>query len=416
MQGSWLGIAVTAVVILVGAIIGFKQSKTKTQTRAVLWAFLTFPLLVALFCLVVIVYSQQWAMPIFAMACLVIPLSTYGLVLAWGARAAKRTASKMAASPVDASSTVAADAASAAAFVPVKTPSSARETSSKTTGALRPVQADSSLGSAPSKFEPLPNFQEDDAMVSSEEVEPLEVQELATPELESDVHSFVAEEPAPELPVMQEAEATFDEVIEPDEPTETFKHEEYDTVAAAERVVIKGLEPDADFEPALVAQDEDVQDFELVSESPAIETVAEPAIAEIAPMVPVDFEPEVTHAPEEDVQPAVIELVEAESVPETPEKAAPAPTSFEPESYFTKATSLRDKGLYVIAARLYAECAELAEDRPTYKKAVIEQIACYVKGNQLAEARQLAERVKEQSDDLTFPEKVKIDAVLKVTG
>ncbi|WP_303203277.1 hypothetical protein, partial [Raoultibacter timonensis] len=93
-----------------------------------------------------------------------------------------------------------------------------------------------------------------------------------------------------------------------------------------------------------------------------------------------------------------------------------APTAFDPSSYFTKATSLRDRGLFAVAAKLYAECAELTDDRATYRKAVVEQIACYVKANQLEQAQDLAAKLKDASPDLTAIESMKVDAVLRMVS
>ena len=92
----------------------------------------------------------------------------------------------------------------------------------------------------------------------------------------------------------------------------------------------------------------------------------------------------------------------------------PEPTTFDSSSYFAKATSLRDKGLFAVAAKLYAECAELTNDRAVYRKAMIEQIACYVKANQLEQAVCLATEFRNSASDLTAIESLKIDAVLRM--
>ena len=89
---------------------------------------------------------------------------------------------------------------------------------------------------------------------------------------------------------------------------------------------------------------------------------------------------------------------------------------FDPSSYFAKATTLRDKGLFAVAAKLYAECAELAEDRATFRKASIEEIACYVKAAKLGEAQRLAAELKASSSDLSAAEAMKIDAVLRMAA
>ena len=91
----------------------------------------------------------------------------------------------------------------------------------------------------------------------------------------------------------------------------------------------------------------------------------------------------------------------------------PQPVGFDAASYFERATLLRDKGMFAVAARLYAECADLAADRSVVRKAAIEEIACYVKGGRIDRARMLAERLKASAHDLTAVERIKVDAVLK---
>lgn len=140
-----------------------------------------------------------------------------------------------------------------------------------------------------------------------------------------------------------------------------------EAISMAKASVFEEFEP----EPASASQ-----------QAPAVETVPEPKVKYIVPSLIAE---------------------------EPPASLSPV---FDAQRYFTKATSFRDKGLFVIAARLYAECAEQAEDRQTFKKASIQQIACYVKAGQLEEAQGLAEALKATSSDLTPGENIKINAVL----
>lgn len=103
----------------------------------------------------------------------------------------------------------------------------------------------------------------------------------------------------------------------------------------------------------------------------------------------------------------------ADGAPPASAPRAPQPAEFDAASYFERATALRDKGLFVVAARLYAECADLADDRAVVRKAAIEEIACYVKGGRIERARELAEQLNTSAQDLTAVERIKIDAVLK---
>lgn len=96
------------------------------------------------------------------------------------------------------------------------------------------------------------------------------------------------------------------------------------------------------------------------------------------------------------------------------QSAMASDTAFDPERYFMRATLLRDRGLFVAAAKLYAECASLTDDDATYRRATIEQIASYVKGGMGDQARELAEQLKNESTTLTMGERIKVDAVLKL--
>ena len=93
------------------------------------------------------------------------------------------------------------------------------------------------------------------------------------------------------------------------------------------------------------------------------------------------------------------------------------PTVFYPNDYFAKATALRDKGKYLVAARLYAECAERlresAADEDTLRKAQMEQVTCYVKGADIPSAQRLAARLLAGRKDLSAVERIKLEAVLK---
>ncbi len=79
MQYSWLGIALMTGVLVVGLIVGRVLSKDAIQKRASLFAFISLFLALAAFCVSVIMYSQTWAIPLFIIASMLVPIAVYGI-------------------------------------------------------------------------------------------------------------------------------------------------------------------------------------------------------------------------------------------------------------------------------------------------------------------------------------------------
>ncbi len=163
----------------------------------------------------------------------------------------------------------------------------------------------------------------------------------------------------------------------------------------------------------------------------AVESIAAEGVE---PALPMRFDPEASEepaAPEAasarvvpepayDRAPETLSLSDPDAFPLAPEPAseatasqpAPAPTSFDAESYFERASALRDKGLFAVAARLYAECAVQAGDRATVRKAAVEEMACHVKAGSLDQARRVAEELSPELDLMGPADRVKVAAVL----
>ena len=76
MQGSLLGIGLMAAVVVIGSIVGFRRSATRAQMQATFGAFASLAVLVVLFCGIVVVMSQMWALPLFACASVAVPIAT----------------------------------------------------------------------------------------------------------------------------------------------------------------------------------------------------------------------------------------------------------------------------------------------------------------------------------------------------
>ncbi|MCI8468261.1 MAG: hypothetical protein HFJ75_01960 [Eggerthellaceae bacterium] len=474
MQNSWIGIALMAVVVLIGLVVGIKLSPPGSQRRAVIGSLGGVSLVVILFFLVAIVFSQRWAAPVFAVACIVVPVAIY-VGMTEMADAAKRR-EKTKAKPADAPKLRTAKAEAPAAqeaeeslFKPViepkkpklRTPSkpaAGKTAASKPArGSHTPKPAKVALPFADlttTKVVPVGEVNMIDLRPLAEEQEERRkaaeeaalVQEAPAAEEPSVVTSpFVAEdlpeaEPLPaEEPVVEPApgprrpasSALPDitdvwEVIEPDEPpaaVEAVPAVEVFTFAEPEPVVTPEPEPVVEIapEPAVVPEPEPV--FEpapavevapepepVVEPAPELELVVEPArvdiTPQITPVVAVEPEPEPVVKPEPTPVVAPAPVAEPAPAPEPEPAAEPGPY----EGYCAKAQSLRDRGVYPIAARLFAEAAAAAPTAEDARRARFDELACYVKAGDGTKARAIAAELR-QSSVLTRIERMKLDAV-----
>lgn len=116
------------------------------------------------------------------------------------------------------------------------------------------------------------------------------------------------------------------------------------------------------------------------------------------------LEPSVMAAPQSEPEP------QPEPVPAPQPEPAPAIPAERFQEALDKAQSLRDRGLYPVAARLYAEAAQSAPTGDARRHARFEEIACYVKTGQNDKARALAAELR-ASNVLTRVERIKLDAI-----
>lgn len=160
--------------------------------------------------------------------------------------------------------------------------------------------------------------------------------------------------------------------------------------------------------------------FEPVS-VPAPEPESAPAPVPVSAAAPASEPvsvsvPEVAPAPAPTPEPAaaVEPVPESVSEPEPAPEPEPTPAAAIPAERFQealdKAQSLRDRGLYPVAARLYAEAAHAAPTGDARRHALFEEISCYVKIGQNDKARALAAELR-ASNVLTRIERIKLDAI-----
>ena len=93
----------------------------------------------------------------------------------------------------------------------------------------------------------------------------------------------------------------------------------------------------------------------------------------------------------------------------------PEPEQSAFHQYQAKADALKSKDLYAVAARLYAESAELTNDEDLAHKTLFEAIACYLKADMKEEARKCGAALQADIDKLSSVEALKLDAVLRMT-
>lgn len=350
------------------SIAGLKQSRTKAQTKATLCACFALALVVGAFCVVVIVCSQSWAALSFACLAAVAPLAAYcAAMVAWG---------------------------SVAPFAqPDAREASRRPMSERSELEARPVAA----ASAPAKRAiPAPPLPVDTALDACPERPAVftPVKYKADHDANAEAISTAAEAPAPAS------------LIERSD-SDIRKRE---SVLSAE----PNLQPKP--APAPVA-------------APAPTPVAAPAPASVpvpmhisAPaslLVPAPA-PAPLPAPAETSAAACRRApgCEPESAPASSAASEPlqAPRAFDASRYFERAEALREKGRYIVAARLYAQCAHLVDEQAIRRKALVEEVACYVRADRLDDAKQRAETLLAQTDDLAPIEKLKLEAVVKAAG
>ena len=106
---------------------------------------------------------------------------------------------------------------------------------------------------------------------------------------------------------------------------------------------------------------------------------------------------------------------EATPVPAPASKPVPVVSEERFQEFLDKAQGLRDRGLYPMAARIYATAAESAPTGDARRRARFEEISCYVKAGQNDQARALAAQLR-ASSVLTRVERIKLDAIERMVG
>lgn len=96
MQNMWISVALIVAVIIVGIIAGKRLSAPGPQRRAVYFAFGTLAVLALWFFIFVAFFPAEWIVPFFTVACIVIPICVYMMVLRSGGKERAKAPSKRA--------------------------------------------------------------------------------------------------------------------------------------------------------------------------------------------------------------------------------------------------------------------------------------------------------------------------------
>ena len=94
MQNMWISVALIVAVIIVGIIAGKRLSTPGPQRRAVYFAFGTLAVLALWFFIFVAFFPAEWIVPFFTVACIVIPICVYMMVLRSGSKERAKAPSK----------------------------------------------------------------------------------------------------------------------------------------------------------------------------------------------------------------------------------------------------------------------------------------------------------------------------------
>ncbi len=371
MQHMWWMIVPMALVVVVGAIIGLRRSQSALQSKAIASAFVVLALVAVTYGIAVYVLHASALELWFGLFSIILPLATYAAVVLTG--------SELVSSPSRATglgSSLPSSRTRLARKKPVVISLKEDEEEIPDRAETHPIlheernerTASSHAEAAPLRIPSTVPTVDDDAIIAMRDE--LELNEPA------DQQSAIADMPSWSAPAQNGHMPTEAQMVEPavrpTTPSETPAISYPPPLG-----VVKSLHTRAEL------SDSEKSGSRINDVVPAVKKEAEAPVAE-----PVSAAP-----------------TKAESV------SAAEPTA---ETCFDKASRLKGKGLYAVAARLFAESAELAGDEAVCRRARFEELACYVKADQVDKAHDLANRLQKQADSLTKAERVKLDAVTRM--
>lgn len=412
MQNMWISVALIVAVIIVGIIAGKRLSTPGPQRRAVYFAFGTLAVLALWFFIFVAFFPAEWIVPFFTVACIIIPICVYMMVLRSGGKERAKVPSKrsfeipkkdITVESAKAASTVSSGTASASsATTPSKaatpapsasqqtapassTPTSAAKTDTSSapatkakapataavaTAPTKPATSEAPKATAkPSAEAPKPTQPASKAEAPSTQKSTTESAPVAAPASTKPVEPAKSTEPQkakPTKPTKQAAKPASHEAA-----SKPFANKEHVAESAIEEATKKTPEPPVKAAPATTSPSED-----QLREAAEIEELVRPFASQATPTMNAEKERELNvGAPvssskektptNKEVTPAKASSAPAatpaptpESTPKPAAKPAPKPAKKAPVDHFAefsaRATALRDQGAYAIeiAAKL----------------------------------------------------------------
>lgn len=418
----WTVLVLFAAVIAVGAILCFRLISNRRQRMAAIAAFAYLAFAAALFYIDVVQFEQGWAVPIYVACFVLVPIAVYYVAYtlgkpdegaaSWGrdgAHSKKKDRKQEAAAPVS--------------------PDAHREPARISVEPLADVSAVAEKRKAPAPSQPRKARQ--DVLPVTDELRGLlkdKVQILQQREGET---RNAGTGPLPAAAPRKQRASVLSDSERPDAKTVPIEAE----------AVVRGPYGS---EIAPVEQGERVPGYAVRTASPAARVAAKAAEREAGGTVEeTAFEPEEPRAIEtaaadrevahpagrlkavrdhvESIHPAPSVPAQKPCAPDAavgaggsePASDKAAATAMTYDRCFAKAASLKQKGVFVVAARLFEQSAALADDPKDRTKALFEEISCYVKegdeDNALIKAADMRERT-----ELARAEQIKLDAMLSM--
>ncbi|MDR0514893.1 MAG: hypothetical protein LBG81_07010 [Coriobacteriaceae bacterium] len=431
MQFSWLGVAVMGGLLIIGLAASAILSKDKDQKKAVVAAFVALILLWGLFYFVVIQSAQSAAFPYFVIACLVVPIGLYALVMAVIGK--KPAASKSGKRKKDALELPygAPKASMQAAAHHMKSPASSQAPRVSQPAPL--AEGFRPIGTAEGQGGPVAQKPFATPLAQEPFEAPEAVQVPAAPKRAAGSMPAASKGRADEvaaaregrLPSERPARGVHAAVPEPapapeaaPAPRHTRRHGLQPVrVPEQELVPQQATAPEPEPAPRPVSRPEPAPKPE-----PRPVPVLEPEAGPVSRLEPAyEAEPAPRPRPVPKAEPEPVPAVAAAPKPEPkpepkpvpePKPAAAASVGF--EACYAKAEAFKDKSLWAVSARLFEESAYLTEELPLIHKAVFAAISSYLKADMSADAQRLASALQE-SGTLNQVEAMKVAAVLKMS-
>lgn len=454
MQVSGWGLTFMAAVIVAGVAICYARSGGARFGRSVMLSFASLALVAAAFAVLVLAGRQQWAMPILAVASLVVPIAVYVKASPGVLRPAPESTPRHARRPSRADGRPSNASKRTPVVVPLGAarPDPARgpfETPAVLGGDLCiPAEKTAPQPSARSSA-PIPGWDSAVALAASagaascvpEETEPAgerACERASGPAPAPEPELVFEREPACEPGIAPASgpasdrsglagagasgpEGAFEPVSEPEPAGERVSGFAPASEAACGRASVPAWVDEIDFEPEGAPEPMPAFVPECASEPafPVLEPEPESASEPVSEFVPdLDWQPE----PEPELEPALESASASEPVrtlapaPDSgsAREAAPAPRELSFEDCLGKARSLKAKGAYAVAARLFKESVSRTSDAAEKRTAQFEELACYVKADQSDRACALAEELRAHGQQLSVSERIKLDAVARM--